>query len=364
MVGMAATASGNGYWLVASDGGIFSFGDARFFGSTGALRLDRPIVGMAATASGNGYWLVASDGGIFSFGDARFEGSGATFGQPVSGMVQAGPDAYWVVATSGTVEAFAAQSPSGGAPAAPSGATQPQPVPALPGGLMHLAFADEFNGPSLSSTWQTCWWYSLGGCSNGDQEAEWYAPSNVTVANGQLSLTALRQTVPGRQMTTGLPRTYQYTSGMVTSYGNFSFDYGYVEWRAQLPSGQGLWPALWLMPANNTWPPEIDALETVGSQPDVACWTYIQPNGAHSASYRDIPALSSGWHTFGVDWEPGVITWYVDGVAEFTTTSAVTSTPMYLVMDLAVGGTWAGLPNATTPFPSTLGIDYVRVWQH
>jgi hypothetical protein len=72
---MASTPSGNGYWLVASDGGIFSFGDAQFQGSTGALRLNRPIVGMAATPSGNGYWFVASDGGIFSFGDAQFFGS-------------------------------------------------------------------------------------------------------------------------------------------------------------------------------------------------------------------------------------------------------------------------------------------------
>ena len=66
---------GNGYWLIASDGGVFSFGDARFHGSTGGLRLVKPIVAMAATASGNGYWLIASDGGVFSFGDARFHGS-------------------------------------------------------------------------------------------------------------------------------------------------------------------------------------------------------------------------------------------------------------------------------------------------
>jgi len=75
IVGMAATPDGGGYWLVASDGGIFTFGDARFFGSTGAERLAAPIVGMAATPDGGGYWLVASDGGIFTFGDARFHGS-------------------------------------------------------------------------------------------------------------------------------------------------------------------------------------------------------------------------------------------------------------------------------------------------
>src|SRR5439155_78287 len=88
IVGMAATPSGNGYWMVASDGGIFSFGDAAFHGSTGAISLNRPIVGMAATPSGNGYWLVASDGGIFSFGDAAFHGStgGISLNQPIVGM--------------------------------------------------------------------------------------------------------------------------------------------------------------------------------------------------------------------------------------------------------------------------------------
>ncbi len=75
VVGMAATPSGNGYWLVASDGGIFSYGDAGFYGSTGSIRLNKPIVGMAPTPSGNGYWLVASDGGIFSYGNATFQGS-------------------------------------------------------------------------------------------------------------------------------------------------------------------------------------------------------------------------------------------------------------------------------------------------
>jgi hypothetical protein len=75
IVGMVATPDGNGYWVVGSDGGIFSFGDAAFWGSAGSLRLNRPIVGMAATADGGGYWLVGSDGGIFGFGRARFEGS-------------------------------------------------------------------------------------------------------------------------------------------------------------------------------------------------------------------------------------------------------------------------------------------------
>jgi len=109
VVGIARTADGGGYWEVASDGGIFSFGDAGFYGSEGARPLNRPIVGMAATPSGRGYWLVASDGGIFSFGDAGFYGSeGARpLNKPIAGMA-ATPSGrgYWLVASDGGIFAF------------------------------------------------------------------------------------------------------------------------------------------------------------------------------------------------------------------------------------------------------------------
>jgi uncharacterized protein YkwD len=119
IVGMAATRSGNGYWMVASDGGVFSFGDARFFGSTGNLRLVRPVVGMAPTASGNGYWMVASDGGIFSFGDARFYGStgGLALRAPIMSMAPFG-QGYWLAGSDGSVYTFAPGLRAGAAPVA------------------------------------------------------------------------------------------------------------------------------------------------------------------------------------------------------------------------------------------------------
>ena len=109
IVGMAATPDGNGYWLVASDGGIFTFGDAGFYGSTGAITLNKPIVGMAATPDGKGYWLVASDGGIFTFGDAGFYGStGAiTLNKPIVGMAATNDgNGYWLVASDGGIFTF------------------------------------------------------------------------------------------------------------------------------------------------------------------------------------------------------------------------------------------------------------------
>jgi hypothetical protein len=105
VVGMTAVPGQGGYWLVASDGGIFSYGDAGFFGSTGSLKLNAPVVAMAATPDGKGYWLVASDGGIFSYGDAGFYGSSASVpGQDIVGMA-ATPDGlgYWEVSTTGRV---------------------------------------------------------------------------------------------------------------------------------------------------------------------------------------------------------------------------------------------------------------------
>ncbi|HEX3841908.1 MAG TPA: hypothetical protein VHU85_14035 [Acidimicrobiales bacterium] len=106
---MASTVTGQGYWLVAQDGGIFSFGGASFYGSTGGLTLVKPVVGMAATPDGGGYWLVATDGGVFSFGDAAFYGStgGMALNQPVVGMAST-PDGkgYWLVASDGGTFSF------------------------------------------------------------------------------------------------------------------------------------------------------------------------------------------------------------------------------------------------------------------
>jgi hypothetical protein len=109
IVAITPTGDNGGYWLVASDGGIFAFGDAHFYGSTGSISLNRPIVGMSKTADGHGYWMVASDGGIFAFGDAGFYGStgNLALNKPIVGMA-ATPDGrgYWLVASDGGIFAF------------------------------------------------------------------------------------------------------------------------------------------------------------------------------------------------------------------------------------------------------------------
>jgi hypothetical protein len=119
IVGIAATPTGHGYWLVARDGGIFTFGDATYHGSTGGLKLNQPIVGMTSTATGNGYWMVARDGGIFTLGDARYLGSagGIHLPAPVAAMA-ATPDArgYWLLTIGGQVYGFGEAKNMGNAP--------------------------------------------------------------------------------------------------------------------------------------------------------------------------------------------------------------------------------------------------------
>ena len=109
VVGMAASGDQQGYWMVASDGGVFSYGDAHFFGSTGNIHLNRPIVGLTPTRDSRGYWLVASDGGVFTFGDGVFYGSTGSIAlnQPIVGMAPT-PDGrgYWLVASDGGVFTF------------------------------------------------------------------------------------------------------------------------------------------------------------------------------------------------------------------------------------------------------------------
>ena len=130
IVGMAVTPSGGGYWMVASDGGVFTFGDAAFHGSTGDIRLNSPIVGMAVTPSGGGYWMVASDGGVFTFGDAAFHGSTGDIrlNSPIVGMaVTPSGGGYWMVASDGGVFTFGDAAFHGSTASSPLGA----PVRAL-----------------------------------------------------------------------------------------------------------------------------------------------------------------------------------------------------------------------------------------
>jgi beta-glucanase (GH16 family) len=205
---------------------------------------------------------------------------------------------------------------------------------------MRLVFNQTFSGPLNPSVWGTCYPWAAGatGCTNfGNKEYEWYLPSQVQVAGGALHLIATPQATAGRTKT-GQPAQYSCRSGMVTSYPGFRFEYGYVSMVAQIPSGTGLWPGLWLAAANLKWPPEIDIFEGYGPPVNLG-GAYFHPLNAPAAITHVSPAtlagLASGWHTFSVSWTSQKIVWYIDGMTVMVITSNIPQQPMYLVADLA-----------------------------
>ena len=189
-------------------------------------------------------------------------------------------------------------------------------------------------------------------------------PDPFHVADGLLTITAAAAAPGIRDAIEG----QAYTSGMLNTYHTFSQTFGYFEIRAQLPAAQGMWPAFWMLPADGSWPPELDVMEMVGGAPNILRNTvHSQVSGGHrvdATHYLDesnvaVPDMTSGFHTYGIDWEPDTITWYYDGQPTFqAATPADLNTPMYLIANLAVGGAWAGDPDGTNPAQMT--IDYIR----
>lgn len=263
--------------------------------------------------------------------------------------------------------------PSVGTSATPTGTASPVGQ----GGSWHLLFGDDFSGNTLDTTkWNTCFFNFHAGandCYHNQNEQQLYTPQNDLVSNGVLSLQAKKQDMT--VAVNGQATTFHYTSGMISSGpvtdgapSKFKFTYGYIETRAYMPSGKGYWPGVWTLAADESYPPEIDLFEILGDSTTTDHLNYHWPDG--SSEGVDVgqdwtgPDFAAGWHTFGVDWEPGKITWYVDGVERFSTTDHVTSKAQYLLATLAIGGDWPGNPNSSTKFPQSLQLDYIRVWQH
>jgi beta-glucanase (GH16 family) len=256
---------------------------------------------------------------------------------------------------------------------------QPTVVPPTPVGQEFewpLLFQDEFEGTAVdSSRWVKCYWWDNDGCTIvTNDELEWYQPDDVLVEEGRLRLRAQERTV-----TTPDGDVYNYTSGMVSTGrdvsdlsvpAKFIFQYGYVEIQAKVPAGQGLWPAFWLLPADHISKPEIDVAEILGHKTDILHlnFHYLDEAGTQQNAKFDFegPDLSAGWHTFAVDWRPDAIIWYLDGVEiwRYEESQNIPTEPMYVILNLAVGGDWPGAPDSTTVFPAYFDIEYIRVWQN
>jgi beta-glucanase (GH16 family) len=159
----------------------------------------------------------------------------------------------------------------------------------------------------------------------------------------------------------------EYTSGLITNKFSFSQLYGVFEIRARLPKGRGFWPAFWLLPADSKWPPELDVFEVLCHETNVLHTTaHSQATGEHTAQGAAVPVadLSADFHQYAVDWQKDEIRWYLDGVevARAPTPSDMHK-PMYMLANLGVGGDWPGDPDASTPFPGVLAIDWIRAYR-
>jgi beta-glucanase (GH16 family) len=221
-----------------------------------------------------------------------------------------------------------------------------------------LTFQDEFEGSSLDLA---KWTPADPWGKERNRELQAYVKDAFVVQDGLLRVQAEKRGAfyAGKQRS--------FTSGMMTTYGKFSQQYGRFEIRCRVPKGKGMWPAFWLLPDPLTWPPEIDVLEILGHQPDKVYMTHHFRNeekkhGSHGGSWTG-PDFSSDFHQFAVEWSPKEIVWFVDGTERFRSEKTIPQAKMYLLVNLAVGGDWPGAPDEKTAFPSALEVDYVRVYE-
>lgn len=231
-----------------------------------------------------------------------------------------------------------------------------------------LVWSDEFNGPEIDLN---NWTYDLGGGGWGNQEWQIYtnSPNNAYVANGNLMIVAL-------------DNGFQYTSARMKSIGLQEFQHGRIDVRALLPTGQGIWPAIWMLGGNFPnvgWPAcgEIDIMELVGNQPNVVHGTVHYGNDWSQHQYTGgstyLPfgeSFADEFHVFSIEWDETGIRWLLDDQQYFQVNQDVTGAQNYpfnndffFILNVAVGGIWPGYPDDTTVFPNFMAVDYVRVYQ-
>ena len=237
-----------------------------------------------------------------------------------------------------------------------------------------LVFADEFDTGELdASKWETEFLWGPDRTIN--SEEQYYVNilddpdfgfDPFTFENGALVINSIPTPAALRDKANGQP----YLSGLITSYESFKFTYGYVEARARVPFGRGYWPAFWLLNAYyDNEKPEIDIMEFIGHDQDVVYHTYHYHDAndeLRSTESEPTPGVdyTAGFHTYAVDWRPGLIVYYVDGVEVHRVSDPrVSREDMYVIANTALGGWWAGSPDESTPFPGRYELDYIRVYR-
>lgn len=229
-----------------------------------------------------------------------------------------------------------------------------------------LVWSDEFSGTALDAA---KWTAETGGGGWGNSELQYYKAANATVTAGTLKITAKKERVQANN----------YTSARIKTYLKGDWTYGRFEARIKLPKGAGLWPAFWMMPTDSyygTWPKsgEMDISELIGSKPTNSFGTLHYGTSSTDHQYKSADFyLNSGtyadaFHVFAIEWQAGVIRWFVDDNLYSTITTSTISPyawpfdkRFYIILNLAVGGTLGGTVDDTI-FPATMEVDYVRIY--
>jgi beta-glucanase (GH16 family) len=232
-----------------------------------------------------------------------------------------------------------------------------------------LLWHDEFDVPEINSDY---WTHEIGGHGWGNGEGQYYtdSPDNAFIEGGKLVIQALEQNMLGKR----------YTSARLMTRGKVEVEYGRVEARIQIPYGQGLWPAFWMLGTNINrigWPHngEIDIMENIGSEPFRIHGTVHGPGYSGGSGVGGSKRLPGGgryaddFHLFAIEWEEEEIRWYMDDAEYFRITPAslpgdwVYDHPFFIILNVAVGGRWPGYPDQTTQFPQRMLVDYVRIYE-
>ena len=242
-----------------------------------------------------------------------------------------------------------------------------------------LVWSDEFTGPAGTKVDASRWVSETGGHGWGNHELQHYTDRTLNASlhgSGNLVISARRERFEGEKT------TREFTSARLKTQGLFEQAYGRFEARIQVPRGQGIWPAFWMLGGDIKsvgWPRcgEIDVMENIGKEPGVVHGTLHGPGFSGAASLGGaftLPgkaAFADDFHVFAVDWEPERVRFFVDGNHYHTRTRAelepeqrwVFDHPFFILLNVAVGGDWPGNPDATTVFPQSMKIDYVRVYK-
>ncbi len=231
-----------------------------------------------------------------------------------------------------------------------------------------LIWEENFDGKALN---ESVWNYELGdGCPNvcgwGNNERQEYTKTNHRLENGHLIITAKKD-------------GDTYTSTRITTAGKKEFKYGYIEARAKLPTGQGIWPAFWMLGSNIKqvgWPMsgEIDILEYVGKEPHTV-FTSLHTQDSHGETINSkktkFPKIEEGFHTYGINWTANEIEFFVDGKSVYTFAPENKTVevwpfnqPFYFIINVAVGGNFGGPKVDDTIFPQEFIVDYIKVYSN